>query len=88
MAPSKERVDAFFVEAKALHQEYHDEDDILDFDERLEELIPDLVAHLLMISDRHYGHVPLESILAQFFGIITIYAFDPDINETVKELLS
>lgn len=88
MAPSKERVDAFFVEAKALYQEYHDESDILDFDERLEEMLPGLVSHLLMISDRHYGHVPLESILAQFFGMVTIFAFDPDTNEAVKEMLS
>lgn len=88
MAPSTERVNAFFTEAKALYQEFHDEDDILDFDDRLEEMLPGLVSHLLMISDRHHGQVPLESILAQFFGIVTIYAFDPDLNEAVREMLS
>lgn len=83
---SQERLDAFLTEAKALYAELHEENDVLDHDDELDSILPDLITMLINNSDRGYGTLPLDKVLAQFFGIVTHYAYDPDILTAVREV--
>lgn len=93
MATENMKLKVLLDDIRETYRELHDANDTIDSDETFEELMIDLTAHLIFISqgpddpqetDYRGGAQPIEELLAICFGIMTIYGLDPDLHEVLK----